>query len=113
MSGWIKGLFWFGIFFAAVYAGAQYGLPYFRYYRLKSDAADIVKFPINSADEVKAKIVEKAAEDGVPLDPANVSVQPDGSHFDAQANWSETVDLFGRYQKQLNFAFDVNAETGN
>lgn len=113
MSGWTKGFFCLGVFLAVLYAGAQYGMPYFKYYRFRSDASDIVKFPGYSADDIKAKIVEKAAEDGVTLDPGDVSVQPDGQHFDAQAAWSEKVNLFGRYRRQLNFAFDVNAEGSN
>ncbi len=101
------------MFIAALYAGSQYGMPYFRYYRLKSDVSEIVRFPGYSAADIKARILEKAAEDGVTLDPDDVYVQVYGQHFDAQASWSEEVDLFGRYKRRLNFAFDVNAGGGN
>ncbi|MDA8085702.1 MAG: hypothetical protein M0Z75_03295 [Nitrospiraceae bacterium] len=114
MSGWTKGLFCFGVFVAVLYAGIQFGMPYFRYYQFKSDASDIVMFPGFSADDIKAKIVAKAAEDGVmTLDPGNVSVQADGRHYDAQASWSVPVDVYGYYHRQLDFSFDVNAEGSN
>ncbi len=98
---------------AALYVGSQYGLPYFRYYRFKSDVSDMVKFPGSSAEDIKARILEKAAQDGVALDPDDVHVRANGLHFEAQASWSEEVNLFDRYKKQLNFAFDVNAGGGN
>ncbi len=106
----IKGLFCLLVSGLLVYAAVQYGRPWFRYYLFKSDVSDMVRFPVQDADALKADIMEKAKDVHVPLSPENLSVSGSKWRFRAAASWSAGADFFGHYRREFNFTFDENAE---
>lgn len=107
MCAWIKGLFVLALLALGIYITVQFVGPYYRELTFKSDVGEILKFESHDTDEVTAKILNKARELQVPLDEQNLSVSLQDGQYRAQANWSETVNLFNQYKKKLDFSFDL------
>lgn len=89
------------------FAGISFGLPYYRYFTLSARTADLLKGEVGSNVQfVREKVMETAAELNVPLNEEDVDVTFVGIHkkMIVKAEWSETVDFFGLYEKQLDFS---------
>ncbi len=52
-------------------------------------------------------LFEKAQELKLPLEEEDISVVVTDKKVLVKTSWSETVDLFGIYQKELNFSIDI------
>lgn len=110
VSGSIKGIAFLLVSGLLVYAGIQYGGPWFRYYLFKSDVSDMVRFPAPDAYALKTEIMGKAKADHVPLSADNLKVTGRRWRFRALASWKETADFFGWFRREFTFSFDENAE---
>ncbi|MDA8169700.1 MAG: hypothetical protein M0Z59_08420 [Nitrospiraceae bacterium] len=106
MLGWIKGLFCLGVLGLAVYAGLQFGKPYFEAKMFKADVKEMVHYETSDPGEVKARILDKARQMDIPIADANLTVEGKSTDYRARGNWSVTVNIFDQYKKQLNFSFD-------
>jgi hypothetical protein len=97
------------IFIALVYTGIQFGTPFYHYHAFRSQAEGYLKIDTIDPKIVRSKIIGVAKEYNVPLPERNLTVTRDESTntFSLKANWSETVDLFGYYQKKYDFDLDL------
>lgn len=106
-NGFIKFLFITGIFIFLIYAGIKFGMPFYRYSALKSDAKAIARISLGDINKTKADVLERAQELKVPIKGDNIEVTKTETTVRVRTSWSETVDLLGLYQKKLDFKIDV------
>jgi hypothetical protein len=91
---------------ALVAAGVTFSRPYYRYYQLGSHTRDFLKTDIGDVNAIKTHIIEDAAELGVPLEDKDVSVTSVKKIIKVKASWTDTVDLWGYYQKSVDFVME-------
>jgi hypothetical protein len=104
----LKRLICIAVLGLAVYSGYMYGMPYYRYYAFKSDAADIVRFRIRDPQEMKEKMLEKAKGYGVPVDAEDIQLWQTEDHgYRVKVSWFEDVNILDLYKKRLMFDFTV------
>lgn len=110
MFDFMKKLIYITVFVFVVYSGIQFGMPYYRYYAFKTDAADIVRFRYsdrNAIEDLKSKMLERAQEIGVPISKNHIKAHRTETGYWAEIKWQETVDILGQYQKTLYFKVEV------
>ena len=105
-KGFIKTLLGLFLLIALMAAGVTFARPYYRYYTLGSHTRDFLKTDIGDVNAIKKHIIEDAAELGVPLDDKDVSVSVVKKTIKVRAVWTETVDLWGFYQKSVDFVME-------
>jgi len=106
-KGFIKVAFILAVLALCIYAGFQLGTPYYRYSVFKSDAKEITRVGLGDVKRTKTMLFEKAQELKLPLEENDLSVVITNTRVHVKTSWSETVDLFGIYQKELNFSIDI------
>ncbi len=109
-KGFIKGLFMLALFVGVLFVLITFGKPYYRYNTLRSHTKDILMMELGNVDTIKEKVMAEAAELHVPLKEENLSVTlqgPEKKVVKAKATWSETVNFWDFYQKQLEFDMEV------
>jgi adenine-specific DNA methylase len=99
----IKRLFFLAVFGAAVYVGYKFAMPYYNHYRFQQDAQYVVKFNVRDEDDMRRKLFEKAREDGLSIPEEDFIVERTKLGYNMKVSWSNTVDIFGKYQKDLDF----------
>ncbi len=92
-----------------VFVGITFGRPYIRYNTLRSHTKDILSSEISELPVIKQKILEEAKELDVPLKEENLELSKGlmSKIIKVKGTWSETVDFWGYYQKQLDFVMEV------
>jgi hypothetical protein len=95
------------IFGAVVFVGISFGRPYIRYNTLRSHTKDILSSEIGALPAIKEKIMADAAELKVPLKEENLELTMVNKIIKVKATWSETVNFWDYYQKQLDFVMEV------
>jgi len=97
------------MFGAIVFVGISFGRPYIRYNTLRSHTKDILSSEIGVLPVIKEKILAEAAELKVPLKEENLEVTKGSLNkiITVKATWSETVNFWDYYQKQLDFDMEV------
>lgn len=103
----LKVILYIAVLAAAGYVGFSFAAPYYRFYSLKSDSGEIVRFEHANEAEIKRDITEKARGLGIPLEDFSLSVYKTEAGYGAEASWSETVNIFDQYKKSLEFGFEV------
>ena len=106
-DGYAKFIFVLGLIVFLVYAGIQFGMPYYRYSAFKTDAKELARISMGDLEKTKAQIVEKANELNLPLKASGIEVTNSGKGVRVKASWSENVSILGLYQKTLNFNLDI------
>ena len=106
-QGFIMNLLLLLIFAAVVFVGISFGKPYIRYNTLRSHTKDILSSEINVLPAIKEKIMAEAAELKVPLKEENLELTMDNKIIKVKATWSETVNFWDYYHKQLDFVMEV------
>lgn len=106
-KGFIKFLFILGIFVFLIYTGIKFGMPFYRYSALKSDAKAIARISLGDTKKTKTDILERVQELKIPIQENQIVVTKTETMVRVQTSWSETVDLLGLYQKKLNFRIDL------
>ncbi len=106
-KGFIKFAFILAVFALCIYAGIQFGTPYYRYSVFKSDGKEITRVGLGDVKRTKRMLFEKAQELKLPIEEEDISVVVTNETVRVKTSWSETVDLFGIYQKVLNFSIDI------
>ncbi len=97
-----------------VYCVFMFGMPYYRYYAFKTDAADIVRFQYVGSErqrmeKLEKELIERGLDVGLPIGVQNVTVKPTETGLWAKIKWKETVDILGQYQKTLEFEVEVSS----
>jgi hypothetical protein len=106
-KGFIKVAFILAVLALCVYAGIQFGTPYYRYSVFKSDAKEIARIGLGDVKRTHTMLFDKAKELKLPIEEDDISVVVTDKRVLVKTSWSETVDLFGIYQKELNFNIDI------
>lgn len=105
-KGSVGGIFWLIIFIAVIYVGISFSKPYYRAYTLGSHTRDFLKTDIGNLEAIKKNVMKDAEELKVPLNEKNLEVFLVNKIIKVKASWSETVDFWGYYQKQLDFSME-------
>jgi hypothetical protein len=97
-----------------IYSGVQFGMPYYRYYAFKTDAADIVRFNYVGSEsrrihDLRQEMFEKSQEVGLPISENDIKVERTETGYWVVVHWQETVDILGQYQKTLEFEVEVSS----
>ena len=95
------------MFGAIVFVGISFGKPYIRYNTLRSHTKDILSSELGVLPAIREKILAEAAELKVPLTEENLEVTMVNKIIKVKATWSETVNFWDYYQKQLDFVMEV------
>ncbi len=106
-EGFIKGVIYLIIIGLASIIAVSFTMPYYRYYVLKMQSEGYMKIDNNSTKVVGEKIMETAKELKVPLTEDNLKISRIEDTLFVKAHWTETVDIFGKYQKELYFSLDL------
>lgn len=101
--GFIKFLFTLGVLVAVAFVLISFGKPYYRYYTLKSYTHDELLMEVGATNVIRRKVLERAAELGIPLQAGNLEVTKNAKVVTVKASWSEVVDFWGYYSKRLDF----------
>jgi hypothetical protein len=104
--GFVTGVLSLCILVAIIFIGISFGKPYYRFYALGSHTRDFLKTDVGDIDAIKKNVMKDAAELNVPLDEADLEVVSLNKIIKVKATWSETVDFWGYYQKQLDFVME-------
>lgn len=95
------------VFIALVFVGISFGKPYFRYNTLRSHTKDILSSEISSLPAIREQVLQEAKELNVPLQDENLEVTKVNKIIKVKATWSETVNFWDYYKKQLDFVMEV------
>jgi hypothetical protein len=108
-NGWIKPLLSIGILVVIVYSGIQFGIPYYRYSAFKSDATDIARTATATRDmtRVKEDVYAAARSYDIPIGKNDLTVEKSENRIHVQTSWSVKIDIFGVYERTLDFNVDI------
>ncbi len=106
-EGLIKFFFFVALIVLAIYVGIQFGIPYYNYSAFKSDAKELAVMNIGDIEKTKKAVFERAQEIGIPIEEKDILVTKKVNITRVQTEWSETVNIFGIYEKTLEFSVDV------
>jgi uncharacterized protein (DUF608 family) len=102
-----KAIFWLVILALLVYSGFQFGIPYYRYTAFKTDAKEIARISLGEVEKTRAQIFLRAQELNIPIEEKEIMVTRTDKLVRVKTSWSESVNLFGIYQKTLNFTVNI------
>lgn len=106
-NGFFKFAFVTALIVFAMYAGLQFGMPFYRYSTLKTDATELARISVGDLEKTRAQIAERAEELKLPITEKDIEVVREGKLVRVRASWSETVDILGLYQKKIVFNLDI------
>jgi hypothetical protein len=107
-KGYIKGLLWLAILAVIVFVGISFGKPYYRYFTLSSHTKDILMMEIRDIKRIRKMVLEDAANLQVPLYEQDLKISKTMKVIKVHAEWTDVVDFWGYYQKDLDFQMDVD-----
>lgn len=102
-KGFVKTLFGLFLLVALIFLAMAFGKPYYRSYTLGAHTRDFLKTEIGDIATIRKHILDDAAELGVNLNENDLNVYLDKKVVKVKANWKDTVDLWGYYQKTFDF----------
>ncbi|MBI4266705.1 MAG: hypothetical protein HY657_20245 [Acidobacteria bacterium] len=98
------------IVLAVLNAVAHAGLAAWDYYQLRDEAQQLIVFGAQSTTaELHNRILAKAEELEVPLEPANLDVQREGNRTFVYASYTQPIELFPRFTYPVDLSFTVDA----
>lgn len=106
-DGFIKAVLCIAIFVTAVYAGFQFGIPYYKYSAFKNEVKDIARQELGNVEKTRARVYESAQDYKIPIEQKDIIVTKTERTVRVKAAWSVDVDIWGIYQKPLEFTVDV------
>jgi hypothetical protein len=106
-KGFIKFILVSTILVFCVYAGIQFGIPYYKYSAFRSDVKELARISLGDTQKTRKQIFERAQELKLPLQEKEILVTRTEKAVRVKTSWEETVDLLGLYQKTLAFSVDV------
>jgi len=100
----IKKLISLAIFLALAYATFNVGAVYVRYQQFKDAVHETALFAGNKTDDqLKARVVELAQRDNVPLDPEYVHIERVADRVTITASYVEIIKVLPGYERQWQF----------
>ena len=103
--GFVKFIITVLLVIGIAFVGMTFAKPYYRFITFRSHTKDILMSELGSVELIRKGIMEEADALNVPLDGENLEVNLNTRTkvIKVQATWSETVDFWGYYQKQIDF----------
>jgi len=103
----IKNLLCFAVFAILVYSTIRLSMPYYRHYSLKNDLKNVIQFSLKQ-EEMDELIGKYITESGVPIKEEDKKIIYNGGKVTSLSlRWVERVDLFGLYQKDIEFEIEL------
>ncbi|MBI5634524.1 MAG: hypothetical protein HZA15_13725 [Nitrospirae bacterium] len=102
-KGFIQALLGLLLLGALIVCLMLFGKPYYRSYTLGSHTRDFLKTEIGDIAKIRSNVLQNAAELGIKLNEADLSVTLDQKVVKVKATWKDTVDFWGYYQKTFDF----------
>ena len=91
-------------------AAARGGYAAVRYYELKDETEQLIRFgTTQTSSQLHDKIVAKAQELNLPLKPEEADVQRDGVRTIARVGYAQSIELLPKYSRTFNLSFQVEA----
>lgn len=106
-GGYVKVIFTIVLLAFAVYAGIQFGMPWYRYSAFKSEAKELARISVGDIKRTKTMILDKAYELKLPIEEDELIVTRTDKTVIVKTSWSETVDILGMYQREMDFYIDI------
>jgi len=106
-DGFIKPLLTIVVLLIAGYVGLQFAFPYYRYSAFESETKAIARIQVGNVEKTRAQVYQAAQDFNIPIEEQDIVVTRKLHTLRVQTSWSTTVDIFGLYQKTLNFKVDV------
>jgi hypothetical protein len=106
-DGFVKPLLIVAILVIAGYVGLEFGIPQYRYSAFKSEVKEIARLELGNVEKTRAQVYAAAQEYKIPIEEKDLVLTKKTNTVRVQTSWSTTVDIFGIYQKTLNFTVDV------
>lgn len=106
-SGFFKFIFVTGLIALGIYAGLQFGMPFYKYSAFKTDAKELARISIGELEKTKSQIFGSAQEHNLPIEEKDIQITKTGRGVRVRTSWSETVDILGIYQRTFDFTVDV------
>ncbi len=106
-DGFIKPVLIIAILLCAGYVGLQFGMPYYRYSAFESETKAIARLELGAVEKTRAQVYIAAQDFKIPIEEKDIIVNRKLHTTQVQTSWSTTVDIFGIYQKTLNFRIEV------
>jgi hypothetical protein len=80
------------------------------YYQLKDATEQMLTFGSQTPTaQLQSRILEKAGELDVPMQPEDVTVRRDGARTTAAASYTQPVELFPNYNYPIKLSYSVEA----
>jgi hypothetical protein len=102
-KGFIKTLLGLLLLGAIIVSLVLLGKPYYRSYTLGAHTRDYLKTEIGDIAKIRNNVMQDAAELGIKLSDADLSVTINNKVVKVKATWKDTVDFWGYYQKTFDF----------
>lgn len=100
----LKKLISLAIFLAIAYATVNVGIVYIRYQQFKDAVRETALFAgTKTDDQLKARVMELAQRDTVPLDPEYVHIERVADRVVISASYVEMIKVLPGYQRQWQF----------
>ncbi len=106
-KGFIKPVLCLLVLAALIYAGFQFGIPYYRYSAFKDEVKELIRVGIGNTEKIKTDIYESAKSLKIPVEREDIEVTKVGESVRVRTSWSVNVNLLGLYQRDVNFNIDV------
>ncbi|HUO76229.1 MAG TPA: hypothetical protein VMU21_01510 [Thermodesulfovibrionales bacterium] len=106
-DGFIKPLLVIAIMAFLIYAGMQFGIPYYRASAFKSEVKEIARLELGQIEKTRAQIFEVAQNQKIPIEAEDIQITKKTNTTRVQTSWSVDVDILGLYQRRLQFTVDV------
>lgn len=106
-KGFMRFILVTALLIALVYAGINFGIPYYKHSVFRSDVKELARISLGDTEKTRTQIFERAQELKLPLDAKDIVVTRTDKTVRVRTSWEETVDLMGFYQKTLTFSVDV------
>lgn len=105
--GFIKPIVCLLILAFLIYAGFQFGMPYYRYSAFKDEVKELARVGLGNTEKVKTDVYEAAKSLKIPVEREDIEVIKRGETLRVKTSWSVNVDILGLYQKEINFNIDI------
>jgi hypothetical protein len=93
---------------SAFYVCTQLAMPHYNHYRFKSDAKYILSYDVKDVEDMRHRLLAHAEELGIRIPEGEMLVEHNKGVYNMKAEWSETVDFFGKYEKTFYFTVEIN-----